>query len=238
MSGQLSQLRQLVADRLSADAYFTDIPVFTEKKGDLDNEIGRSLGLLDNTGGKIGLCVIVMAPTAGVAKPNLPGPHLDTISLVVHVEEAVMLNTGASGTGKAASDCAERVAALLHRWIPDGRLNAVVAERNCISAALPAMGEIAYAVRLATAAGLSVDLDTVATPAAASDPAAEAPCTVTLTCATAGAAIFYSLDGSRPSPTAGTLYVEPIAVESACTLRAQAWLAGYLASAELTLAIA
>jgi hypothetical protein len=60
------------------------------------------------------------------------------------------------------------------------------------------------------------------------------PQTVSLSSDEPGAAIFYTLDGSQPSPRGPTsiLYSDPIAVNAAATLRTRAWLAGYIASDE------
>ena len=53
---------------------------------------------------------------------------------------------------------------------------------------------------------------------------------VTLTSATGGASIRYTLDGSTPSPSAGTVYAGPIAIAGNLTVRAVAYGAGLAAS--------
>jgi hypothetical protein len=52
---------------------------------------------------------------------------------------------------------------------------------------------------------------------------------VTLACATAGAAIYYTVDGTYPSSKAsnGTLYTAPFTAPSGSTVRAAAELSGY-----------
>jgi hypothetical protein len=226
--GTLADLRQDVADMLEADAYFVDIPVLTEKKGDIANEIDRALGQLTTKGGKIGICAIVMSPLARVSKQNIPGPYMDPIAVIVHIEENVTVNTGADGTNKACSDVAERVLAL-HRDSPsDGRGRPLIAES--IGSAEPVSGDLAYDVRFSYAAGVALVRTQVATPTASPDGGAQ-PQTVTLACATANAAIFYTIDGSRPASTSGTLYTAPVAIAAACTLKVQAVRPGYLTSA-------
>ena len=49
------------------------------------------------------------------------------------------------------------------------------------------------------------------------------PVSVEITSATAGAKIYYSIDGSDPSDTKGTLYSSPIHVEHSMTIRAAAY---------------
>ena len=54
-----------------------------------------------------------------------------------------------------------------------------------------------------------------------------APFDVAVTCATPGASIRYTLDGSPPSESAGTLYTGPIHIDRTTTLRAAAYKAGF-----------
>jgi hypothetical protein len=54
------------------------------------------------------------------------------------------------------------------------------------------------------------------------------PITVTLTTTTTGAVIRYTTDGSAPTLTNGVVYTGPITISSTTTLRAQAFLTGYL----------
>jgi hypothetical protein len=228
MSGVLSTLRSQVQDRLQADDYFEDIPILTEERGDVEAEISNALGTLTEQGGKLGICVVILTARAEI-KDSIPGPYLGNIGLTIHVEESVLINKGASGTQKPCSDVAERVAARLHRWTPDTASRPILATGGGIQVVAPAIGDMAYAVTLSTAAGISVAIATCATPAASPSSGAH-PQTVTLSCATPGAAIFYTLDGKFPSPTGGTLYLTPVTVSSACTLKAAAWLAGLLTS--------
>lgn len=230
MSGALSTLRQQIADRLRADVYFEDVAVIVEDEGELLNELQRSLGAITETGGKSGLCAVVMSPRASIKNPNLSAVVLDPVVVAVHLEENTTINRDANiGTGKAACDAAERALALLHFWTPDGAATPLQGSEAAVLAVRPVIGDAAYAITLRGKANLSLSLAKAATPAA--DPGGGAsPQTVELTCATAGAAIFYTLDGKFPSPTAGTLYTAPIAVNSAATLKAAAWLAGYITS--------
>jgi hypothetical protein len=55
----------------------------------------------------------------------------------------------------------------------------------------------------------------------------DAPFQVEITTATPGASIFYTTDGSQPSPGNGALYTAPILISTTTTLRARAYLDGY-----------
>ncbi|HNX43044.1 MAG TPA: lamin tail domain-containing protein [Bacteroidales bacterium] len=51
---------------------------------------------------------------------------------------------------------------------------------------------------------------------------------VTITCATVGASIYYTIDGTDPNNTGnGTLYTSPVAISSTTTLKARAYATGY-----------
>jgi hypothetical protein len=53
---------------------------------------------------------------------------------------------------------------------------------------------------------------------------------VTMSCATAGAAIFYTVDGGMPTPRNGTLYSGAVSLTAGQVVKARGWLMGYLSS--------
>jgi hypothetical protein len=57
---------------------------------------------------------------------------------------------------------------------------------------------------------------------------------VTITCATAGATIRFTTDGTTPSESAGTVYATPVAVSSSLVLKAIAFKSGMTASAVIS----
>jgi hypothetical protein len=62
----------------------------------------------------------------------------------------------------------------------------------------------------------------------------EAPFQLTITAPTAGSKVYYTTDGSEPTPTNGALYSAPIAVNGTSTIRAQAFRDGDLDSTTTT----
>jgi hypothetical protein len=218
----LTDLQTDLAARLEADDFFADIPVLTERKADVGSGIGKALGTLAGKGSRAGVCVILMSPVASAEIPNLPGPVLD-IELAARVLENVLINTGANGTGKPALTVARRVARLLHHYRAEGLSQIVIADKPTIVPVEDPVAPLAYEIRFRSREGDLEPFAKVAMPAIAPNSGAP-PQTVTLTCATAGAAIHYTLDGSHPAATnpAAALYTAPVLVQNPCTLRAGA----------------
>jgi hypothetical protein len=225
----LASIQQQCADRLQADPLFTYVPILTEHLKDITSEIATALGPLTGTGGKSGLVAILLTPTANVNFDNVFGPFFDHIKIVVHVVENVTVNQDpTTGTNVSAVDAAEKICALLHHFQPDGANGPVTVERPTIT-----LGDdptnLSYDIHFKTSAGLSSVLPQVATPVIASSSGV-----VTLTCATVGAAMFYTLDFSNATPRNGALYIAPFTPGAGHTLNVRAWLAGYLASETAT----
>jgi hypothetical protein len=225
LSSILSQLQQQCADRLQSDPAFADVRVLTERIADIESEIERGLGPLNEQGGKTGLVAILLTPTASVNFENVFGPFFDEIKIVVRVIENVPINQDPnSGTNFPAADAAEKICSLLHHFQPDSANGPVLAQTPAISLGNDP-NHLSYDCMFKTSGGLATILPQAATPAFSN-----ASGTYTLTCATAGAAMFYTLDGSNPSPRNGTFYTAPFTPGAGLTLKARAFLAGYLIS--------
>lgn len=240
----IAMLQQEIADRLAADAYFSDITVLTERTADLDNTISRALKLVTVKGSKIGVAVVVGLFTGDADHPNAPGPSWSTAATRVTVFEHPMINTGATGTEKAAVDIAARVAQVLHDYLAGGIGQTLLVQGKDAIQPVPASqlepGTIAYQVRVETSLD-SAALAKAAQPAIAAVPGT-GKVTITLSSATSGAAIYYTTDYSLPrsGATGSTLYSAPFDISAACMLRAVAYKTGMVASdaaaAEITVA--
>ena len=221
----LASIQQQCADRLQSDPLFANVPVLTERIKDIQSEIARALGPMNEQGGKTGLVAILLTPTANVNFENVFGPFFDEVHIVVRVLENVPVNQDTStGTNVAAADAAEKICSLLHHFQPDSANGPITAHKPSI-----ALGNdpsyLSYDCHFKTSGGLATVPPQAATPVIA-----ESSGTITLTCATAGAAIFYTLDGSNPMPRNGTLYTAPFTPGAGLTLNVRAFLAGYLTS--------
>lgn len=120
---RLAAIQAALQARLSSHEWFADIPVLTEAKGDLENEIARALGTVTETNSKIGACVVILTPTAHCKNQNAPGPCLDPLNIVVDVLEDVLINQGDTGTKKHAAEIVEMVLRRIH-WFIDPDVNA------------------------------------------------------------------------------------------------------------------
>lgn len=107
MSGVLNDLQTAALTIMQGDKYYARVALLTEQLGDIRNQIQISLG-------KLGICAIIMTPSAECKLTNCPGPILDPLKLSVDIVELVVTNRGANGSKQPASEVAEHTAWLLH----------------------------------------------------------------------------------------------------------------------------
>jgi hypothetical protein len=220
MSSILASIQQEIADRLLADAFFATIPVLIEVPRDMAFELQASVAAAGTYG-------IVQVPQATVSSVTAPGPIFDPVEFAIRFRENVPVSTGPH-----ALEVAETALALLHLYRPPTFNEVIYAAPN----ALQRVNEpnvVTYEVRVRTQAAAAYAVPQLDAPTIGSV-GLQSPQAVTLTSDAAGTAIFYTLDGSQPAPRSptATLYTVPFAVAAPGLLRARAWLAGSLTSAE------
>lgn len=215
----LSCLRDQVKAFTEADPYFLPIPILNERLKDLSAKIDQQIGVLG------GIMVLLVTPAVGGVLANVKGANFSNIVFVARVLENVNINE----TGKEALDVAVYIAALWSQARPDTFSSALVPTDNVIT-----LGNdpkyLSYDVAFTTEGGTKIDIPRLAAPTIdASNSAA-----VGITSATPGAAIFYTLDGTPPIPRnpSSHLFLAPFAALSGQTIRARAWLAGFIPSVE------
>lgn len=218
MAGQITHSQELIESMLLAEPYFDDITVLRFDKGDIQNQVDVVIG-------RVGICALILTPKMTVRFKDTPGPFFE-INTSVEVIENVIINRSGSGTNKSAPEVAEYVAATVHHSPAPGD-NVFGAQ----SVELTGIGQnernqvvITYAVDFISEGGLALDVNQTATPILTGTS------TITITCATVGASIFYTLDGKNPGPQTGTLYTAPVAISSGTTIKARAWIWGYTVS--------
>jgi hypothetical protein len=227
----LGVLQLECCDLISANPAFAHVPVISEDTGDAANIYERAMGTETVTGGLIGACVTVATLNADTNFENVPGPYLDDVSLIAFVEENVQTNRDSIiGTNQRARALATLIASLWHQVQTFSTKGPLVVIKPSIQRLisfdkLADDGKVAYRVNARANLLLNANLPQVATPVISNTSSS-----VSVSCATAGAALFYTLDGSNPSPRNGTLYTAPFTPSAALTLKVRGWLAGYLAS--------
>ena len=100
-----------VANRLSSQPFLAGVPIVVDSKKEIQTEIQTAIS-------KLGVCVIVVTPTASMSSPNAPAPYFERVKLILRVVEQPTINRSAGGLGLTAYDVAEFVAIALHSWSP------------------------------------------------------------------------------------------------------------------------
>jgi hypothetical protein len=232
MSSQLEQFQTDCAARLSAEEYFEDVSLFVVRPRSaaeallLQTKLEEALSGKAFTGGKCGVTCTVQMPAATVSEPDLPGPVFDA-SIVVRVTENPVINMGATGTGKSAEDVALAVLGALHQCVMENLVITAAKEALKPQSEGLASGKVVYDCNFSRRLTLTPQQKVAQVSITASGVLPDVG--VALACATEGAEIYYTTDGSYPTPAAGIAYA-PFTVTAACKVRAAAYLAGFSGS--------
>jgi hypothetical protein len=218
----LSDIRAAVGAMTEADPYFADIPVVTERLKDIQGRIDLIVGRSN------GICLVLVTPTLGGRLVDVPGANYSDIGLIGRVLE----NTKINETGKEALDVAIYTDALWSQMKPDPLAASLRADNPSIILGTDPK-YLSYDIRYLTEGGTKIDVPQLsAVTIDASDLGAIA---LAQSSPQPGAVIFYTLNGTQPAPRnpAASLFLAPFSSTSGITVRARAWLPGYLPSAEL-----
>lgn len=228
MSVTIDDIRAELVARLEADEYFTDLPVLDYHQKDLLSELQKRMGGLTSKGGKRGAFVFLegfSAPRQGT-EPPLTFKHVALTAVAIEIPS---FNAGSAGTGKSAWDIAVRVAQVLDGYQAAGVSASIQVDPRGIQKGEPPPNCVAYDVELLIPAVVELP-SKCALPILTADGPHATP--VAITCATAGASIYYTTDSTYPwsGNTKATLYSSPITLSAAATIRAVAFKTGYIAS--------
>lgn len=102
----LKDIQSGISAIITADSYFTGLPVITEAKGDILNIIMRALG-------KLGICIVIETLTGKPEHAAIGAYRLD-LDVGITVSENVLINQGATGSKKAASAVVARLLCILN----------------------------------------------------------------------------------------------------------------------------
>ncbi len=237
----MSPLERMMLDmlgRADADPYFDDIGLFIlrprySESGQSDDQqsfaviqtrIDQLIAGESRKSGHYGAAVTFLMPEGDTTKPNPSGPQMEFV-FTARIQEMPIINFGPNGTRKSAEEIALYIVQLFHLAMFNGG-NSLYADVATLTPSTDYAPKVTYDVRFRMQGNLRAPVKcamAIITPNSGASPQ-----TVTLTSATGGAAIYYTIDGSYPSSRGKTaqLYSGPITVAFACTLRAAAELAG------------
>lgn len=184
-------------------------------------------------GDKFGLAIVVGRPEMTNATPNGRAVQEDAEVIIEVVEDMATNRVEATGTGVLLDDGRAVVATVLHAWSHDGKHALQYLRSDPIPEAALEAGKRGWQLTFVSRHYVNNVPDQVSRPVITDN----GP-TMTITCATAGAIIYYSLDGSYPSAT--DLYSGPVDINALSTgtlVRAAAYKDGLRPSdvAEITL---
>lgn len=174
--------------------------------------------------GKFGLAIVIDRPVMKNAQPN-GSVLVEDSEIVIEIIEDMGTNAASeTGTGVALDDCRAAVAHLLHAWSHDGVHALIYQGSEPIPEKALEDHQRGWLLTFQSKAHGHRPFSRVARPVMSL-----ASPLLTITCATSGAAILYSLDGSPPS----TLYTAPVDVgelPSGTVIQALATKAGVIPS--------
>lgn len=228
-------LQPVVADYLLTEELFRDIPMVTEDAENVADQVEQALsGVLKGPTGKHGLAIIIHAVRHGGGVANIPAAFNQEAAVVFGIAEVPVLNRSpaTNGIGLPGLVVAELLVAVMKSfasseiattfWEPD---KAIALPRYD-----PDTGLVMHVVTMHCHGGIQYSAPLVATPVITLSSTE----IVNITCATAGAIIYFTTDGTRPTNTNGeqwdagpediSLLTQPV------TVRARAYKTGSRAS--------
>lgn len=175
----------------------------------IEEQIEQALGGLSEKNGKSGIVCIVMMPDA---QPVGERDSLD-ITIIVRVIEDRLINEGSTGTGISASRLMLHLKQLLSRRALRGSYSLSPSERSAMEEIPLPDDRKAHELRMVMTRSL-LPLPKVARPVVAIDTRV-----MTLTCATAGAELWWSANGDWPGPANALswLYELPVTLTAEIT---------------------
>ena len=233
---QIEVLQYALAARNDSDAFFDTIGVYLARPRanltatQIIAAIQKALACLTPKNGKGGAAVLWGMPTVTCIGNNAPSPHLKA-TIIASVYENPLVNMGTSGTLQSAESIGQRLLLLCNQFRPVSLVSPVVVARQAM---LPVQDDKIVTYNTYFETDLPQDsVETVFPPAFAFDAGAG---TLSITCPLTPAAIYYTTDGSYPSPAnpiGATLYAAPIPYAAGTEVRAAAYFAPLLPSQEL-----
>lgn len=231
MSSHFQTLLDESRDELEAVAFFVNngIPIRTEfDRVTVGDEVRDIQSLLSNDLADVGLVVVLLWDQMSIpgAREGESGPIFHDSAFTVRVLE----NAETNQTGANRLEAIEEAVKALHMFKPQSANSELCVAAPGIVRWIDDSGLfVGYDATMITTESLTQSIEQAETPVIVYEDLGD-PFTVEMTSATVGAAIFYTTNGKKPNPRNGTLYTGHFVLANPTTLKARAWLSGYLAS--------
>lgn len=223
---ELQSIQFDVGNYLRSDNYFVDVPVYILRDEQIQTRLDMALAGKETKGGKAGVAVLVMMPTADCSKPNAAGPALGASITCLTLENPEINMLEGVGTKKPCEEVAMNVAQRIHHLELVGVCGCLFAAKDCVTPTRDYLPRIGYETKFSALLPLT-KLPRVALPRLTQNGLA-----VTLTPITEGSVMFYTLDETFPGAgnAAALLYNAPFAVSAGAVVRWAAFKAGWIGS--------
>lgn len=228
---------QEAAAALQANPYFSNISVLSANEGDFQFRIDDAIFK------KTGIAVVLMTSKMNKPSANTQGGgslYFEQILFQAMVFECIGLNRGNGGTGKWAPDVAETVSVVLHWYKPVNASECFICVQGPVMVPFKSDDDkaiLVYGVTFETKGGIQIVpiIGTVATPTLTVVSNGNGTSTVTVACITNYAQVWFTTDGSFPSPLDASNnprapYTVPFTVATGTNVQARGWLPGYIPS--------
>jgi hypothetical protein len=193
----IAQVQNFIYNRIKNAQYFNDITVLNTSNGVTENDVLTSLSTFLPSGGKSGLCIIILPAIKQFKNPNIPTPTYD-VNFIVRVMEDPKVNTDPTyGCNKDVQEVSMEVDKILHQTRILNNLLVADSSEPSIFEDGKIMIDSTFKV---SSSKIPVDAKVAAPTITKGDLNL-----ITITCTTSGASIYYSIDESYPT----ILYTTP-----------------------------
>ena len=236
MTSFIREFQDVLRDFLKTDEDFSDIAIFTDSSLDIWKDIERALtedgeAGTASEGERKGICIVIGSLGGALPSADTPGVFFMPASFEIFVIENPEINRKSGGNVRFCEDVSATVTLVLKsfRSGETGFTGVGCYPAEGVKQCEPVDLDPGWYSRRSVIncnVGDNDETPVVATPVIVVDVNTR---TATITCATEFADIYYTTDGSRPTPRS-SLYSSAIDVSAVSTLRARAYRSSYRAS--------